>query len=86
MSRGGRRDGPTEPIRTCVGCGERLPQRLLQRFHLHDGELQAGPGPGRGAYTCRRRACLERAVARRAFGRTLRARVVVPAGLTDLFI
>jgi predicted RNA-binding protein YlxR (DUF448 family) len=31
--------------------------------------------PGRGAYTCRRLTCFERAVARRAFNRTLRKTV-----------
>ena len=42
-----------EPVRTCVGCGARAPQRVLLRFgagpaglHL-DGRRRA---PGRGAY------------------------------------
>ncbi len=85
MSRGGVRGAPTEPVRTCVGCGGRRPQASLQRFHLRDGTLTAGSGDGRGAYTCRRAECLERALARRAFARTLRARVTVPPGLADLF-
>jgi len=72
-------------VRTCVGCGGRHPQGSLQRFHLRDGTLTPGPGDGRGSYTCRRAACLERALARRAFGRTLRAPVTVPPELADLF-
>ncbi len=68
-----------------MGCGGRFEQPSLQRFHLDGGAVAPGPGPGRGAYTCRRRACLERAVARRGFARALRASVTVPAGLPDLF-
>jgi uncharacterized protein len=37
--------------------------------------------PGRGAYTCRRPSCFERAASRRAFARTLRRTVSVPSGL-----
>jgi predicted RNA-binding protein YlxR (DUF448 family) len=73
------------PIRTCVGCGARRPQALLQRFHAADGELVAGAGPGRGAYTCRRLVCFERACARRAFNRTLRRTVRPGAGLERLY-
>ena len=46
-----------------------------------DGALAPGPTePGRGAYTCRRLACFERAVARRAFARVLRRPVRVDPG------
>jgi hypothetical protein len=37
--------------------------------------------PGRGAYTCRRSSCFERAASRRAFARTFRRTVSIPAGL-----
>ncbi len=60
------------PIRTCAGCGRKAPQSELQRFHAEGGALRAGPGLGRGAYTCRRLVCFERARARRGFSRTLR--------------
>jgi len=67
---------PHVPIRTCAGCGRKAPQRELLRFAARDGVLTPSPrGPGRGAYTCRRLACLERALARRAFNRVLRANV-----------
>jgi uncharacterized protein len=75
----------SSPIRTCAGCGAKEPQALLQRFHAVAGELVAGPGPGRGVYTCRRLACFERARARRAFNRTLRATVRVGAGFEALY-
>jgi predicted RNA-binding protein YlxR (DUF448 family) len=41
--------------------------------------------PGRGAYTCRRLACFERARSRRAFNRVLRQTVVVDPALARLY-
>jgi predicted RNA-binding protein YlxR (DUF448 family) len=71
-----------EPVRTCVGCGRKAPQRELVRFTAPNGVLARGAeAPGRGAYTCARRSCFERAEARRAFSRALRRTVVVPVGL-----
>lgn len=76
----------TEPIRSCVGCGRRAPQTQLLRFVADDGRLVPGPNKtGRGAYTCRRLACFERAVSRRAFNRTLRQTVQVEQKLTSLY-
>jgi predicted RNA-binding protein YlxR (DUF448 family) len=74
----------SEPVRTCVGCGRKAPQQELLRFTAPDGTLTADSArrlPGRGAYTCRRPSCFERAAARRAFARTLRRKVIVPPGL-----
>jgi predicted RNA-binding protein YlxR (DUF448 family) len=74
----------SEPIRTCVGCGRKAPQRELVRFAAPAGVLEADPLrrlPGRGAYTCPRPSCFERAESRRAFQRVLRRRVTVPSGL-----
>lgn len=74
----------SEPVRTCVGCGRKAPQRELLRFAAPEGVLTADPErrlPGRGAYTCRRPSCFERAASRRAFARTLRRTVIVPPGL-----
>lgn len=74
----------TEPVRTCVGCGRKAAQRELVRFVAPEGvlELDTKPRrPGRGAYTCPREVCFARAAQRRAFARTLRRNVVVPAGL-----
>jgi predicted RNA-binding protein YlxR (DUF448 family) len=41
--------------------------------------------PGRGAYTCRRLDCFERALGRRAFARALRRAVSVESGLERLY-
>jgi uncharacterized protein len=76
----------TEPIRSCIGCGRKAPQGRLLRFAAVDGQLVPGGGvPGRGAYTCRRLACFERAVSRRAFNRTLRKTVRIDQELTSLY-
>jgi predicted RNA-binding protein YlxR (DUF448 family) len=54
------------------------PQPELVRFAAKDGVLVASrTAPGRGAWTCRRRACFRQAVARRAFDRALRRHVLV---------
>ena len=74
----------SEPIRTCVGCGRKAPQRELLRFAAPTGVLELDDGrrlAGRGAYTCRRPSCFEKAEARRAFSRILRRTVTVPSGL-----
>jgi uncharacterized protein len=75
-----------ETLRSCVGCGSKAPQRELLRFVARDGLLVAGAHePGRGAYTCRRLSCFERALARRAFNRTLRQNVRVDPEVASLY-
>jgi uncharacterized protein len=75
----------TEPVRTCIGCGRKAPQADLLRFVAKGGALAYGQNePGRGAYTCRRLACFERAAARRAFARVLRQPVRVEIGFESL--
>jgi uncharacterized protein len=76
----------TEPIRSCIGCGRKAPQSELLRFVAKDGLLVPGAKePGRGAYTCRRLSCFERALSRRAFNRTLRRNVRVEPELASLY-
>jgi uncharacterized protein len=76
----------TDRVRSCVGCGRKAPQSELLRFVATNGMLTAGAGePGRGAYTCRRLSCFERAVARRAFNRSLRRNVRVEPELASLY-
>jgi len=76
----------TEPIRSCIGCGRKAPQGQLLRFAAVDGQLVPGGGmPGRGAYTCPRLTCFERAVSRRAFNRTLRKTVRIDQELASLY-
>jgi uncharacterized protein len=76
----------TEPIRSCIGCGRKGPQHEFLRFVAKNGVLVPGSGePGRGAYTCRRLSCFERAVARRAFNRSLRQTISVEPELSSLY-
>jgi len=67
------------PIRTCLGCRSRLEKRLLERFVFSsfDGLVwdRRKRMKGRGAYVCRRRSCLERAMHMRGFERSLRVRL-----------
>jgi predicted RNA-binding protein YlxR (DUF448 family) len=75
-----------DPIRRCVGCGRHAPQGELLRFAAEDGKLvQAREAPGRGAYTCRRLVCFERAQEQRAFARALRRAVQVDPALARLY-
>ncbi|HEY7380811.1 MAG TPA: YlxR family protein [Gaiella sp.] len=74
------------PVRTCAGCGRKAAQHELYRFAAVEGRLTAGARlPGRGVYTCRRLACFERALARRAFARVLRRTVVVEPELARIY-
>ena len=75
-----------QPVRTCAGCGRKAPQRELLRFVAREGVLTPSPhGDGRGVYTCPRLSCFERALARRAFARTLRRTVRVDPELVGLY-
>jgi predicted RNA-binding protein YlxR (DUF448 family) len=76
----------TEPVRSCIGCGRKAPQGELLRFVAKGGTLAIGTGePGRGAYTCRRLSCFERALSRRAFNRALRQNIRVEPELASLY-
>lgn len=74
----------SEPERQCIGCGLRGPQSGFLRLALDADTTPArvvvgkkGERKGRGAYLCRRRSCLDRALQRRAFQRAFRTSVVV---------
>lgn len=72
-----------DPQRSCLGCRDVRPKHELLRFVLDPG-LQpvpdvAGKLPGRGAYTCYRKSCLETALSRKQFGRAFKTEVKPPA-------
>ena len=75
-----------QPERTCVGCGAKRPQRAMLRVAALEGDAPKVDLeyclPGRGAYLCRMKSCLERALARRAMERSLKLKTSVGAGLT----
>ncbi|HTT71864.1 MAG TPA: YlxR family protein [Anaeromyxobacteraceae bacterium] len=73
-----------EPVRTCIGCGERVAQKDLVRLRAREGhvEVDRARAGGRGAYLHAAQGCLERALRRRAFGRAFRdAAALADAGL-----
>ena len=77
---------PAAPIRSCVGCGRKAPQGELLRFAARHGQLiQDRYASGRGAYTCRRLACFERARTGHSFNRVLRTTVEVEPSLRALY-
>ena len=71
-----------EPERTCVACGAKKPQRELLRVASQGGSTPtidgSGKAKGRGAYLCLDAACVERAIKRKAFERTLKLKTGVP--------
>jgi predicted RNA-binding protein YlxR (DUF448 family) len=73
-----------DPERQCIGCGRRRPQGAFLRLAVvGEGSLarvvvvDGSEHMGRGAYLCRRKACVERAISRKAFQRAFRKRVCV---------
>ncbi len=65
-----------QPQRTCLGCRQVKDKAQLMRFVCSpDGEILAdlkGRLPGRGAYLCNNRDCIEAAVSKKQFDRTFR--------------
>lgn len=64
-----------EPVRTCLGCRSRADKSTLLRVVAHEGEVvpdSSATLPGRGAWVHPTPECVEKAVARKAFGRALR--------------
>jgi predicted RNA-binding protein YlxR (DUF448 family) len=71
------------PQRTCLGCRQRRPKgELVRLVRRPDGRVVADArGPGRGAYVCAARACLERAVKAGRLGHAFRAPCRLDPGL-----
>ena len=67
------------PLRMCVGCREMKEKRsLLRVVKSPEGAIsfdRVGKAPGRGAYVCKSKACLERAVKARQLERALETRI-----------
>ena len=53
------------PIRTCIGCRSKFPQKTLIRFVGNTGQILEIEGskklPGRSAYLCHSISCIEKA-------------------------
>ena len=63
----------------CAGCGEMKPKKELVRVvRTPEGAVildATGRANGRGAYLCKKSACLEKAIKSRALERTLEAKI-----------
>lgn len=81
-------DDETGPERTCIVTRVAQPLQGLIRFGLSpDGVITPdikGKLPGRGAWVTGTRSVLEEAIKRKAFARSLKQPVTVPADLVDL--
>jgi predicted RNA-binding protein YlxR (DUF448 family) len=80
----GRRSGrtrPDEPLRRCVACRTKRPQRELLRLAVQEGRVVPDRDrrlQGRGAWLCRAEACA-RTLKRGQLSRALKGKVVEPA-------
>lgn len=67
------------PQRQCTGCGEMKNKRdMIRVLKTGEGEITidaTGKKNGRGAYICRSRQCLEKAVKNKGLERSLKAAV-----------
>lgn len=64
-----------EPVRTCLGCRSRADKSSLLRVVAANGAVTPDPSatlPGRGAWVHPTTQCVEKAIARKTFGRALR--------------
>ncbi len=70
-----------DPQRSCLGCREVKPKDDLLRFVLDPDRLVlpdiSRKLPGRGAYTCFSRSCLQAAIGRRQFSRAFKGEVTL---------
>ncbi|MBR3795798.1 MAG: YlxR family protein [Clostridia bacterium] len=67
------------PMRMCVGCREMKEKRSLLRIvKSPEGVIsfdRVGKAPGRGAYICRSKECLDKAVRQRQLERALETKI-----------
>ena len=67
------------PMRMCVGCREMQEKRSLLRIvKSPEGAIsfdRVGKAPGRGAYICRSKECLDKAVKARQLERALETKI-----------
>lgn len=67
------------PMRMCVGCREMREKRALLRIvKSAEGTIRfdpTGKASGRGAYLCRSRACLQKAMKQKQLERALETRI-----------
>ena len=74
------------PLRQCLGCRVmKQKKELIRAVRSPEGEVSmdlTGKKPGRGAYICRSKECLKRAVKSKALSRAFQ--VEIPQGVMDV--
>ena len=67
------------PMRMCVGCREMKEKKSLLRIvRSQEGAIsfdRVGKAPGRGAYICRARECLQKAIKQKQLERALETKI-----------
>jgi len=66
------------PLRKCVACGQMIPKNGLFRLVKTADGIQLDnnyKAQGRGAYVCKNKECIDMAVKRKSFNRSLRQAV-----------
>ena len=75
------------PVRTCIACRAKRPRTELIRItRSRDGRVTVdarGGAPGRGAYLCPERACIDGALASDRLRRGLKHEGALPVGVRD---
>jgi len=77
------------PMRQCLGCREMKPKReLIRAVRSPEGTISLdfrGKAPGRGAYVCRSKVCLQKAIKAKALERAFNTAIPeeVYAALTE---
>ena len=77
-----------DPIRTCLGCGQKSLKGELIRIVMADGALrvdEAGSLPGRGAYLCPETSCINSLLKKKG-KLSYSLRVSVPRAAEDAFL
>lgn len=73
------------PMRQCVGCHNMVSKKeLIRVIKSSEGEIQldaSGKKNGRGAYICRKKECLEKAIKSHSLERSLK--VSIPSEIYD---
>lgn len=68
-----------EPLRTCIGCGQVMPQdKLIRISRDKNGRISVDRDrllPGRGAYICGDADCVEKVIKKRKLNRAFRTEV-----------
>jgi len=78
-----------QPERSCIACSAKNKSEALLRVRFNREQLTLGSGRdgrkliGRSAYVCPRAACVEKAIAKRAFARSFRTNAYVSDALKE---